>query len=80
MPGNHKCDPECYNPECDWDGGDCSDSAVCGKYNCNDGQVGNGLCDPECYNDECKFDGGDCTAIDECAPGCLYYMRQDGVC
>lgn len=71
--GDGICDPECYNPSCNFDGGDCS--AYCAP-NCPADWVGDGTCDETCLNEACDYDGGDCG----CASGCPYEWINDGFC
>ena len=55
--GDGKCDLECNNFQCIWDGFDCGSDCA---YNCKINMIGNSICDQECNNSECEWDGSDC--------------------
>ena len=46
--GDGKCDPVCFRSECEWDGGDCSDSAEGCAAGCLDKMIDDGICDEAC--------------------------------
>ncbi|NP_001296638.1 neurogenic locus notch homolog protein 1-like [Hydra vulgaris] len=68
------CNPKCDNPQCNWDGTDCTlgvDPWIQCKSQKNQCWNGNGVCDRECNNMHCLFDGNDCRPkIDECPSDC----------
>uniref|UniRef100_A0A1A8MEX5 Notch homolog 2 n=1 Tax=Nothobranchius pienaari TaxID=704102 RepID=A0A1A8MEX5_9TELE len=63
---NGRCDKECDNPSCLFDGFECRDSQIspC-KYDkyCKD-HFHNGICDRSCYTEACGWDGLDCSPND----------------
>jgi len=81
--GDKRCDTECNNYHCDFDGGDCNLGVNPWKY-CNATSNGrscsdvfkNGICDEACNNVECMFDGRDCE--DGAAIQCR--AEYDGYC
>lgn len=63
--GDKVCDPQCKNPECEWDGGDCTLHWDNPWKNCLTPEpcwnlFHNGRCDPQCNNAGCLFDGFEC--------------------
>ena len=50
--GDGKCDLECNNFQCIWDGFDCGSDCA---YNCKINMIGNSICDQECNNSECEW-------------------------
>ncbi|KTF92353.1 hypothetical protein cypCar_00008339 [Cyprinus carpio] len=72
--GDKVCDPQCKNPECEWDGGDCTLHWDKPWKNCTASVpcwdlFHNGHCDPECDNAGCLFDRYDRYCADHYANG-----------
>jgi len=72
--GDGTCNPECYNPLCSFDQGDCY---YCGAECVS--KMGDGHCDAECYIGACELDGGDCNVCNA-ATGCLNSLVNNGIC
>lgn len=53
--GNGECDPDCYQAQFEFDGGDCGD--------CLAEWIGDGNCDFLCDVEKYQMDGGDCTEM-----------------
>ena len=78
LKGNGVCNPACWNPACELDGGDCVSSPPppppppppsppppppqC-AIGCPDSYRGDGECDIACMTEACDFDGGDCDVV-----------------
>eukprot|EP00727_Mastigamoeba_balamuthi_P004818 m51a1_g14334 putative serine protease 27-like (1717) ;mRNA; r:128631-137854 len=82
MINNSRCDPACYNAQCNWDGGMCK-GLVGGHFcsaGCNSSHVGNGVCEEACFTKACNWDNDDC-AKQTCNDGlCLKKWSGDGYC
>uniref|UniRef100_A0A0G4EZT6 LNR domain-containing protein n=1 Tax=Chromera velia CCMP2878 TaxID=1169474 RepID=A0A0G4EZT6_9ALVE len=55
--GDGRCDSDCDNDACSWDGGDCSPKCA---EDCRADLLGDGECQVACFVRECAWDGGDC--------------------
>ena len=82
---NFRCDPECMNPECNYDFmydfGDkystFEQSPCFYSCECDQEKLTNGKCDSECDNYQCAFDLGDCGYCDS---GCFLEDLESDTC
>ena len=59
---NSRCDSECNNEDCLFDGNDCLPSPPrCNHENYCGAHFANGHCDEGCNTEACEWDGGDCA-------------------
>lgn len=61
MINNSRCDSECNNEGCLYDGLDCKSSAVCNFDAYCKSHYRDGSCDQGCNSEECGWDGLDCV-------------------
>ena len=69
--GDGHCEEYCYDPNHDWDGGDCFKHPPEECAGWEEGVLGDGTCDEEYNTEECWYDMGDC---------CYPEMLGNGVC
>uniref|UniRef100_A0A8C2AFT3 Notch receptor 2 n=1 Tax=Cyprinus carpio TaxID=7962 RepID=A0A8C2AFT3_CYPCA len=79
--GDKVCDPQCKNPECEWDGGDCTLHWDKPWKNCTASVpcwdlFHNGHCDPECDNAGCLFDRFECHKGSSAGPTTCKYVSH----